>query len=110
VGAEIGQGVAPGVTTAVGQRVVGPGPLDGGDAELGEVCCGATQEPGAGCGGFVGNFDGAATTVRTPPAANCRANPNPVGPASYAAAAGPGNRPSQSSTADAVGAKRCRTT
>ncbi len=36
------------------------------------------------------SFEGAATSHRIPWAAKARANPNPVGPASYATAAGPG--------------------
>jgi hypothetical protein len=56
------------------------------------------------------SFDGAATTHRTPAAVSCRARPNPVGPASYATATGPGNSSSHASTDSADGTNRRRTT
>jgi hypothetical protein len=44
------------------------------------------------------SFDGAATTQSIPPGCSARANPNPVGPASYVTATGPGNDPIHSRT------------
>jgi hypothetical protein len=51
-------------------------------------------------------FDGASTTHRTPAAVNALASPNPVGPASYATATGPGNDATQDTTAFTSGASR----
>ena len=44
-----------------------------------------TRSPDGRC-----SFEGAATSHRIPWATHVRANPNPVGPASYTIAAGPG--------------------
>jgi hypothetical protein len=54
------------------------------------------------------NFDGAATSQRTPAARTARARPNPVGPASYTTATGPGSCESQPSTSPCAGHSRLR--
>jgi hypothetical protein len=50
--------LAPGPAAAIGQGVVGHHPLDGRDAQGGEVGGGAAQELGAGAGGLVGVYLG----------------------------------------------------
>ena len=52
------------------------------------------------------SFDGATTSHRTPAAANARANPNPVGPASYVTATGPGSLATHPSTKALSGTNR----
>ena len=49
-----------------------------------------TRSPAGFC-----NFDGATTSQRIPAAVSDRYNPNPVGPASYATATGPGRSATQ---------------
>ncbi|HEX5251391.1 MAG TPA: hypothetical protein VFW14_17145, partial [Gaiellales bacterium] len=57
-----------------------------------------------------GIFDGAATVHATPAAVHARANPYPVGPASYATRTGAGNPPSHSTvSAASVGARDVHT-
>ena len=48
-------------------------------------------------------FDGAATSHRNPAAVRSRASPNPVGPASYVTATGPGSSASHAMIAATVG-------
>src|SRR5213080_3024008 len=60
-----------------------------------------TRSPGGRC-----SFDGATTSHLTPADPNARANPNPVGPASYATATGPGNCATQPSTTSLAGTSR----
>ena len=52
-------------------------------------------------------FDGAATSHRIPAAVRSRARPNPVGPASYVTATGPGSSASHAMIAAESGRSRC---
>jgi integrase len=55
-------------------------------------------------------FEDAATSHRTPASVNARYRPNPVGPASYAAAHGPGKSRTQPITSSRAGVSRARNT